>query len=415
MSSDEFTQQIEKAYLRLEDLQKRASRPEEQRASIPELMESLSTALEELHVAGAELQNQNEELIAARHSIETERQRYQEMFEFAPDGYLVTDAEGVIRESNRAAAILLGVSQEFLVGKPFSVFVSTEDHPRLYRNLGRLSDSTETLKDWDVRLRPRERPPFPASVTIGVAQDVAGRVIGMRWLVRDITERKHTEEQLRSARDQLRALAAHEEVTREEERSSIARESREELAQILAILKIDLAWVSESLKQNLPALRIRVEEMLKLVDIAMKSALQIAGQSRPASLDDLGLMAAIAWQAHEFQGRTGIPCQLISSLRELELDQERRTTVYRIFQEALADVARQASATCIIIKLQVKEECLILTIKDDGTGIPERAGTSGESLGLLGMQERAYRLGGDVSVSSLADAGTTVTVRIPLH
>jgi PAS domain S-box-containing protein len=414
MSSDAFTRQIEEAYLRLEALQKRASGPGEQQASIPELMESLSTALEELHVAGAELQQQNEELIAARHAIETERQRYQELFEFAPDGYLVTDAGGVIRESNRAAAILLGVSQQLLVDKPVSVFVSTEDHARFYGHLGRISDSTETL-DWEFSLRPRERAAFPASVTIGIARDVAGRVIGLRWLIRDITERKRTEEQLRSARDQLRDLAAHEEMTREMERSSIARESREELAQILAILKIDLAWVADSLKQNPPALRARVEEMLKLIDTAMKSALQIAGQSRPASLDDLGLIAAVAWHAHEFQMRTGIPCELISSLRELNLDQERRTTVYRIFQEVLADVAREASATCIIIKFQVEAERLILSITDNGTGNPERAGTSGKSLGLLGMQERAYRLGGDVSVAGHPDAGTTVTVHIPLR
>jgi PAS domain S-box-containing protein len=415
MSPDAFSQKLEETYLRLEALEKRARGPADQRASLLELTENLSAALEELHVAAAELQQQNEELIAARQEIETERQRYQELFEFAPDGYLVTDGGGVIRESNRAAAILLGVSQEFLVGKPVSVFVSTEDHARLYGHLGRLPGSTEALESWELTLRPRERAPVPASVTIGIARDAAGRVIGLRWLVRDFTEHKRTEEELSSARDQLRALAAYQETAREAERSSIAHESREELAQLLAILKIDLSWVAETVKENPPGVRARVDEMLRLLDTAMKSALQIAGVSRPASLDDLGLMAAIAWHAHEFQMRTGIPCQLISSLREVNLDRERRTAVYRIFQEILTDIAHRASASNINITLQVEAERLILAITDNGTGIVVRPSTSGKSLGLLSMQERAYQVGGDVSIVILPDAGTTVTIRIPLH
>ncbi len=192
MSAEAFTQQIEAAQQRLLDLEQRASRSAGQPAVTIAALQDLSTALEELHVAAEELRRQNEELAAARSIAEAGRRRYQELFEFAPDGYLVTDPEGIIREANRAAAALLGVRQDFLVGKPLLVFVAGQDHQTFHTRLTHLHTSaviSQDLPRLEILLQPREGEPFPVSLTVGLIRDVDRQLVGLRWLLRDITER----------------------------------------------------------------------------------------------------------------------------------------------------------------------------------------------------------------------------------
>ena len=414
MSPDSFERQIEAVRRRLAELEERALGPADQRVLLLESLEELSATLEELHVAAEELRHQNDELAAARQAVEAERQRYQDLFEFAPDGYLVTDHDGVIREANRAAASLLGVQPEFLVGKPLSVFVSEEDQKSFYGGLSQFRSATDAKEDWQLRLQPRDRTPFPASLTVGSVRQPEGGLTGLRWLIRDITERKEAEQELRSARDQLRALAARRETAHEDERSSIARESREELAQVLAALKIELTRLADLQPKELPTLRERTRGLLALVDGALKSALQIASDLRPGPLDDLGLMASIAWEAQAFQRRTGIQCHLISRLEDIPLDREQRTALYRIFQEALSNVERHTGVTRIRVELQVEGQGFILAVGDDGKRSAEGEGAVRESLLVLSIRERAHLLGGSVSIVGPPGGGTTVRVRIPL-
>ena len=154
--------------------------------------EKLQHALEELHIAEEELRQQNEELAAARLVAESERQRYQELFDFAPYGYLVTDAAGTIQEANRAVATLLSVPQDFLVGKPLVGFVTEENRKAFHIQLTRLTES-QRLEDWEVYLQPREGKPFPAAITTSIIHNQVGKLVGLRWLIRDITERKQAE------------------------------------------------------------------------------------------------------------------------------------------------------------------------------------------------------------------------------
>jgi PAS domain S-box-containing protein len=192
MSADAFTWQIEAAHQRLLDLEQRASGSTDQPSVTIEALEELSTAMEELHVAAEELRQQNEELAAARHITEAERQRYQELFEFAPDGYLVTDPEGIIREANRAASALLGVRQDFLMGKPLLVFVAEPDQRAFHTRLTQLHTTDVIGRDLarlEIVLQPREGEPFPVSLTVGLVRNADDQLIGLRWLLRDITER----------------------------------------------------------------------------------------------------------------------------------------------------------------------------------------------------------------------------------
>ncbi len=159
MNADSFDRQIEAARKRWEALEQSAKASAGEKGLVAESLEELSTAMEELHVAAEELRQQNEELVYSRQLVEVERERYQELFEFAPDGYLLTDPDGMIREANRAAGNLLGVQPEFLVGKPLLLFVSGEAREGFWEGVHRSGRNASIRSGWELPLQPREGPP----------------------------------------------------------------------------------------------------------------------------------------------------------------------------------------------------------------------------------------------------------------
>lgn len=227
-------------------------------------------------------------------------------------------------------------------------------------------------------------------------------------------ERKRAEEELRRSREQLRALTAYLQSVREEERVKIAREIHDDLGQSLTALKMDLSWLKGRLSEE-RSLQQKAEAMMELIDSTIHTVRRIAAEARPAVLDNLGLAAAIEWQAQEFQNRTGIGCDIRRMLKDLELDQDISTTLFRIFQETLTNAARHAKATRVELSLEEKQSNLILEVKDNGRGITEEEVYGSNSLGILGMRERAFLLGGEVQIAGVPGQGTTVTVRIPLN
>ena len=165
---------------------------------VPEALQELSTALEELTVTAEELQQQNDELAATRALVEAERRHFQELFESAPEGYFVTDTRGIIQEANSNAAKLLLTRQDFLVGKPIFVYIVKEDRASLYENLARL-ERGEALVHWDTEMQPRDGAAFHAALTVAAVHDLAAadqRLIGLRWLIRDVTKRWTAERQI---------------------------------------------------------------------------------------------------------------------------------------------------------------------------------------------------------------------------
>jgi PAS domain S-box-containing protein len=167
-------------------------------------LEGLQKTLEELYIAEEELRQQNEELTATHLAVEAERQRYRELFDLAPDGYLVTDAMGTIREANRVAAALLAVHQDHLVGKPLIVFVTKKQRRSFGTRLAQLPQR-ERVKDWEVCLQPRGGTPFYAAITVAAVRDPQGTLVGLRWLLRDITARKASSESIQQLRARLAA------------------------------------------------------------------------------------------------------------------------------------------------------------------------------------------------------------------
>ena len=212
--------------------------------------------------------------------------------------------------------------------------------------------------------------------------------------------------------DRMRALTERTEGIREDERTRIAREIHDELGQALTVLKMDIAWVARRVESGV--LETKLAEMSRATDEVIGAVRRISADLRPGILDDLGLEAAIEWLLEDFGKRTGIAVVFESRIGDPRLDRTVATTAFRICQEALTNVTRHAKATQVQIGLRIKAGQLELEIADDGVGVPERAATNG-SLGLLGMRERARRLGGECDVRRRAPTGTTVTVQLPVR
>jgi PAS domain S-box-containing protein len=189
---------VDSAYLRLQALiEGDQELSPEHRALLGEALEGLSTALEELRIAGEELQQQNEELAAARQLAEEERQRYQDLFDFAPDGYLVTDLEGMIRQANRAAADLLGVRPDFLFDRPLISYVAPQDRQRFHIYLNRAQEpDARWMGEWELEMLPKDGSPFPAALSVAPSHR-GEQVMTLRWLLRDISASKRAEERER--------------------------------------------------------------------------------------------------------------------------------------------------------------------------------------------------------------------------
>jgi two-component system, cell cycle sensor histidine kinase and response regulator CckA len=198
-------QQLQAAQQRMRRLEKSAkgssTEPKELQA---ESIQELSVALEEIHVAIEEIQTQNEQLLSVHRSLELERQHFQELFEFAPDGYVVTTIQGIIQSANRASEILLNLRCKQMVGKPLIVFVAKADRIHFHNQLNHFAESQpQSVNDWEMCLKPRIHSPFPVSISISAIYDINDAWMGLRWSIRDISERKQMERQLQTARDRL--------------------------------------------------------------------------------------------------------------------------------------------------------------------------------------------------------------------
>jgi len=193
MNEEPIDRELEAMQDRIGELQREAGDDAHYQPLLVTALEDLSIALQEISIAMEELRQQNDELLATRQELEAQRERYAALFWLAPQGYLVTDAEGIIKEANRQAATLLNLAQGLLVGKPLLVFISDDDRRRFHTELSRLlSDRSCTMpsSSWSMALQPRERPPFPAEVSVAVVRDPHNAEISLNWQIQDVTSRK---------------------------------------------------------------------------------------------------------------------------------------------------------------------------------------------------------------------------------
>jgi signal transduction histidine kinase len=250
----------------------------------------------------------------------------------------------------------------------------------------------------------------------------AERVPSGRWVARlqqqaraleaEIAERRRAEEALEASHEQLRALGRHMQGVREEERARISRRVHDELEQSLTALKMDLEWLARKLDRA-PGAHARVRRMSGAVDQIMLAVSNVANELRPDMLDDLGLAETLEWQAREFSSRSGVACELDLGAAPATLDRARRTTLFRIFQEALVNVFRHARASTVRVRLAAGPSGIELLVSDDGAGITASQLTAPRSFGLIGMRESALAIGADLVIESAPGGGTMVRVHLP--
>ena len=364
------------------------------------------------------------------------------------------DVNGRILTWNSGAQIIKGYRQEEVIGKDYAIFYLPEEvrqgKPQKLLASAAAEGHCED-EGWRVR---SDGSRFWAKVIITALRDAAGRLQGYGNVTRDMSseraaqeelrqavaaldakchertcqleqanaglqaevlERRRAEERLENSLQQLRALGSRVQVLREEERKRVSREVHDELGQALTAIKMDLSWLHHKLGGKDAPIRERIKSTLHIVDETVEAVRRIAAELRPGILDDLGIVAAIEWQTHEFQARTGIRCQFRMGSEDIPLEAERAAAMFRIFQEILSNIAQHARATQVQIRLMQSAGTVILEIRDNGKGVSEEQISNPKSLGLLGMKERALLLGGHVAVHGEEGKGTAVVVQIPME
>ena len=215
--------------------------------------------------------------------------------------------------------------------------------------------------------------------------------------------------------EERRIFAVAAQAIREEEKARLARELHDELAQSLTALKMDTIWVRDHASSVPGVLTAKLNEMVEMLDRTVAATRRMAADLRPLMLDDLGLVPAIEWLASNFMQRCGVPCTLsVNDELELELPEPYATAVFRIVQESLNNIAKHAAASQVTVTLDKTQDAVRLRVQDDGCGFFSDGARKPQSLGLMGLRERAQLLGGSVAISSARGKGTTVEVSIPM-
>ena len=377
-------------------------RVEERTADLVQANEALQATLEERHRTEEALRESQTQLSGIIGS--------------AMDAIITIDQDQRILVFNAAAERMFRIAALDVIGQPVQRLI-----PERFRgthHMGLHDFARTNLEKWwvgmlgDAAGLRAHGGEFPMEATISQVE-VGGRKL-FTMILHETTRQKEVEQQLRDSQEQMRALAAHLQSVREEERSRIAQEIQETLGQALAAMNMDLAWLSSRLSGDRESLGDKMERMQSLINGAIYSVRRIATELRPSVLDNLGLVATVEWQAEEFEARTGIQCRFAAEPGDLAVTPAVGIALFRICQEALTNIARHATASRVAIGLREEADSLVLTVTDNGRGITEEEIANRNSLGLLGMRERAFLLGGQVSIAGRPGEGTTVSVRIPL-
>ncbi|GAB4448952.1 MAG: hypothetical protein OHK0026_15000 [Rhodocyclaceae bacterium] len=229
----------------------------------------------------------------------------------------------------------------------------------------------------------------------------------------NITQSKETEMELRRSRQQLAELSSHLEAAKEEERERIARDIHDELGGNLVAVKFEVARLAARVPEGCADLAERARTAARLVDEAIATAGRVARELRPGILKAFGLAAAVECQAEDFSARTGIACEVACAQQEIAADPAIATALFRIFQEALTNVAKHAQAGRVEVALSREGNALVLEVLDDGRGLDEQDLAKPKSFGLRGMRERVHGLGGTMELGRRQPAGTRLRVRVP--
>lgn len=393
--------------------------------------EELKLALEELQVTEEELRHQHEELLVARRAIEVERQRYHDLFEFAPDSYLVTDQNSVIREGNRAAATLFNLEQRFLIGKPLSTFVP-EDQRRSFRSILNQLKTVDRVQEWELQLKARSGVVFDAAITVETERDWQQQVTSLRWLIRDITTRKQAEAQLRQVQLQnLQLLEADRAKT--QFMATISHELRTPMNAILGFS--DLLRRSKQLDANHNSMIERIfrngKHLLSLIegilDFAKLKANQVELELTSFDLIELTTTTIEELQPLAQSKNLALHLHAPPSLSVVNDSARLRQVLVNLLSNAIKFTHEG------YVQLEVKElpeERVAIVVQDTGIGIDPSHQISifqefwqvnqsssrqqgGTGLGLSITSTLVHLMQGTISVESQVNVGSTFCIELP--
>jgi PAS domain S-box-containing protein len=346
---------------------------------------------------------------------ETREPAFRAIAENAPDTIARFDRDCRYLYANPALQKLAGVSANSFLGRPPLEVVRGKASFHAFQ--AKLREALETGQETEVELfedsiRGISRPIFD-HIRFAPEFGCDGSVVSVLAIGRDITTRKKAEQRLMRSRALLQALVARQEKDREQERKRVAREVHEELGQTLMALHINFKLLSQCFGSDSAALQEHLESSKELFDRSIRVVRDVTSALRP-SLLDLGIDAALEWLVEKFIEQTGIQSTLRLGEQDIAMHDECATAIFRIVQETLGNIVRHAQANTVEISLDRRGNDCILEVRDDGKGFDLNTPKE-KTLGLVGIQERAQRLGGELAIFSTPGKGTAIEVRIPVQ
>jgi len=341
-------------------------------------------------------------------ALQQSEEKYRTLVEQATDGIFISDKSGKFHIVNSAGSRMSGYTLEELKNMTIYDLVDSEDLKTNPFHFEEMMSENGVLTQREIR--KKDGSAIYIEVNAKFLSD--GRFLAF---IRDITDRRKAEEELKTSYKSIRTLTSHLQNIREEERTHIAREIHDELGQQLTVLKMDISWLKKKIADSAEDIVMqRMNDILELLNETVNSVRRISSDLRPSLLDDLGLVVAVEWQLSEFEKRSGIKTVFTADEIGMEIDRDIATGLFRIFQESLTNAAKHAEATEITVSLQKINDQLILHIRDNGVGYENEAVKNKKTFGILGMQERSLMMGGEYRIKSETGTGTSVEVMVPL-
>jgi two-component system, NarL family, sensor histidine kinase UhpB len=347
----------------------------------------------------------------AEEKLRESAESYQRLVELVPDAIWIERDDPIVFVNRACLRLIAADSLVQVLGKSAVDLIHPDFHAVATSRRQRLRAGFETNPSVDkkiVRLDGQGR-----DVEIAETSFYEGGSSAVLAVLRDVTERKLAERELRESREHLRELSASLQAVREEEKARIARELHDELGQALTGLKMDLAQIVAQFKPEQLGIIDQANAMKALIESTVASVRRIATELRPLMLDDLGLLATMEWLVNDFSKRTGIAFELSLPAGEFEVSAELSTALFRVLQESLTIVARHAGAARVRVVLTGGDRDVQLGVHDNGKDISAPLAGAPRTFALFGMRERATILGGEPDVRSDPGAGTSILMTVP--
>ena len=368
--------------------------------------------LHELQVHQVELEMQNEEMRQTQLDLEESRNRYKELYDFAPVGYLTLDRKGLILEANLTAATLLNVSRAMLIYQYIQSFMDRESADGLHVFLRKpMAPGAKELLE--CKLCPAGGEPFEISMNVAGEFGPQG-LVRYRAVLVDVSRLKLMERQARETGNRLRSLASELTLSEERTRKALAETLHDEVCQTLAVARMRLSALA--LPKNTDTEKV-VEEVLGYLATVIKETRALMVEISPPVLHDLGIGAAIDWMAERMSSANGITIETVKRGDLSNLEQDLKIMLYRSVRELLVNVVKHSGCRHAVLAVERDDHTIGITVRDDGKGFDAEAVASPAAVngfGLFSIRERLKSYGGSIQIESQKGMGTTVSIRLPV-